>query len=80
MPTGGIYSGNGVSNNHFYPASAGYGSHMISYSFISDNGGTAADSTLFTIVPSSINATAEVNITQIPASSSTSSKKRGSIF
>ena len=62
MPTGGIYSGNGVSNNHFYPASAGYGSHMISYSFISDNGCTAADSTLFTIVPSSINATAEVNI------------------
>mgnify|MGYP003950770351 CR=1 FL=1 len=62
MPTGGSYSGTGVLNQLFHPATSGYGTHLIYYSYISDNGCTAIDSTNLTIVPSSITGHAEVNI------------------
>lgn len=32
-PTGGVYSGNGVSANSFSPANAGVGSHIITYTY-----------------------------------------------
>ncbi len=32
-PAGGIYSGNGVSGNFFYPDSAGVGTHIVSYTY-----------------------------------------------
>lgn len=34
MPEGGIYSGTGVENGIFYPAIAGLGSHIITYTFV----------------------------------------------
>ncbi len=34
LPTGGTYSGNGVSNNMFYPQVAGLGFHTITYTYI----------------------------------------------
>jgi hypothetical protein len=37
MPEGGIYSGNGVSNNMFDPAIAGFGSHIITYIYTDIN-------------------------------------------
>jgi gliding motility-associated-like protein len=33
IPSGGIYSGNGVTNNHFYPILADTGSHAITYTY-----------------------------------------------
>lgn len=37
-PPGGNYSGNGVSNNSFNPATAGLGVHMITYDYVDSNG------------------------------------------
>ena len=37
-PAGGTYAGNGVSNNQFDPATAGVGSHTITYSYTDGNG------------------------------------------
>ena len=37
-PAGGTYAGNGVSNNQFDPATAGVGSHSITYSYTDGNG------------------------------------------
>ncbi len=34
LPTGGTYSGAGVSGGMFYPATAGVGTHLISYTYI----------------------------------------------
>ncbi|MBD79625.1 MAG: hypothetical protein CL840_11965, partial [Crocinitomicaceae bacterium] len=44
-PTGGIYSGTGVSSNNFNPATAGVGTHNIVYSYTDGNGCTNKDST-----------------------------------
>ena len=38
IPTGGTYSGNGVSGGIFNPAIAGTGSHLITYSYTNGNG------------------------------------------
>lgn len=38
LPSGGNYSGPGVSNNIFYPAVAGLGTHTITYTFMDGNG------------------------------------------
>ena len=62
MPSGGIYSGSGVINEQFHPVTAGYGTHLISYTITSDNGCSASDSTNLTIVPSSISGEAEVKV------------------
>ena len=37
-PNGGIFEGNGISNNIFYPAIAGVGTHEITYRIENDNG------------------------------------------
>lgn len=37
-PAGGMYSGNGVSNNQFNPAVAGVGTHVIYYTYTAANG------------------------------------------
>jgi hypothetical protein len=37
FPTGGIYSGNGVSGGRFYPQSAGVGTHVLTYSVSQNN-------------------------------------------
>ncbi len=37
-PSGGIFSGAGISNNNFYPAIAGAGTHEITYQVLNDNG------------------------------------------
>lgn len=36
-PTGGTYSGDGVSGNYFYPSMAGSGDHVITYSYTDNN-------------------------------------------
>ncbi|TAH41787.1 MAG: T9SS type A sorting domain-containing protein [Bacteroidetes bacterium] len=41
-PSGGVYSGNGVSNGTFSPATAGVGSHTITYSYTAANGCSAS--------------------------------------
>lgn len=43
-PTGGIFSGNGVSNNQFDPNSAGTGTHQIYYLYADQDGCTSSDS------------------------------------
>ena len=40
QPTGGVYSGPGVSNGMFNPATAGVGTHQITYTFTSASGCT----------------------------------------
>ncbi|HQG73007.1 hypothetical protein, partial [Tenuifilum sp.] len=37
-PTGGVYSGNGVSGSTFDPAAAGAGTHTITYTYTDGNG------------------------------------------
>jgi hypothetical protein len=49
-PTGGIYSGNGVSGtNTFTPTAAGVGTHTISYTVINGNGCEASVDDIFTV-------------------------------
>lgn len=48
-PTGGVYSGNGVTGNAFDPATAGNGSHVISYSFTAVNGCTSSTQESITV-------------------------------
>jgi len=43
-PTGGTFSGTGVSGNSFDPASAGVGSHIVTYTFTDGNGCTVSKS------------------------------------
>ncbi|MBL7924299.1 MAG: T9SS type A sorting domain-containing protein [Bacteroidia bacterium] len=50
VPTGGTYSGPGVSNNTFNPASAGLGNKIITYSFTSTAGCTSSDTALITVI------------------------------
>jgi PKD repeat protein len=46
---GGVWSGTGVSGNIFFPAIAGSGNHMITYSITDANGCTDTDSTILTV-------------------------------
>jgi YVTN family beta-propeller protein len=43
LPSGGIWSGSGVTGNSFSPSSAGIGNHPIVYSFTDSNGCTNTD-------------------------------------
>jgi uncharacterized membrane protein YqhA len=43
-PTGGTFSGNGVTGNSFNPGTAGAGSHTITYSYTDGNGCNGSDS------------------------------------
>ncbi|MAP01772.1 MAG: hypothetical protein CMD01_03015 [Flavobacteriales bacterium] len=54
IPSGGNYSGNGVSNNTFDPYSAGLGTHTITYTY-SSGGCTVTDSENITVSQSPIN-------------------------
>ncbi|MBL1279634.1 MAG: T9SS type A sorting domain-containing protein [Fluviicola sp.] len=49
IPTGGIYSGNGVFGASFDPSSAGIGAHQINYTFTDLNSCTNSDSTTMTV-------------------------------
>ncbi|HWB64972.1 MAG TPA: T9SS type A sorting domain-containing protein [Chitinophagales bacterium] len=49
MPSGGTYSGNGVTNSTFDPASAGVGTTYVYYTYTSPAGCTGADSTAITV-------------------------------
>jgi Concanavalin A-like lectin/glucanases superfamily/HYR domain/Secretion system C-terminal sorting domain/Lectin C-type domain/SprB repeat len=51
LPTGGIYTGVGVSAGMFNPATAGAGSHLITYSFTDGNG--CSNSCSFNIIVNS---------------------------
>ncbi len=51
-PYGGVYSGNGVVGTSFIPTNAGVGSHYIKYTFTSQNGCIASDSSVIAVVSS----------------------------
>ncbi len=48
-PTGGTYSGTGVSANAFNPATAGVGTFIITYNYTNGNGCTSSDTALITV-------------------------------
>lgn len=50
-PTGGVYSGNAVSNNTFSPSDAGVGSYNITYSYSDANNCTNSASTMLQVFP-----------------------------
>lgn len=50
-PTGGTYSGNGVSNGEFIPALAGVGIHTITYSYADANGCARSATGTVTVTP-----------------------------
>lgn len=49
MPTGGSYSGSGVTGNQFDPVAAGPGGHFIVYSVVGSNGCIGADTSLINV-------------------------------
>jgi hypothetical protein len=49
IPLGGVYSGTGVSNGEFNPATAGSGLHPITYTFTDANGCSNASSAVFEV-------------------------------
>ena len=51
-PTGGVFSGNGVSGSTFDPAVAGPGQHTISYVYTDSNGCSNSDSIVISVNPS----------------------------
>lgn len=48
-PSGGNYSGNGISGGNFNPASAGIGSHQIIYTYTDSNSCVNSDTTIVTV-------------------------------
>ncbi len=57
-PSGGTWSGSGVSGNWFYPSSAGVGTHTLTYTVTNGNGCSDSDNTTVTV-----NATPDATIT-----------------
>ena len=53
-PSGGIYVGNGVTDNRFDPSVTGNGNFIVTYVIESDNGCISFDSLTVTVLPSSI--------------------------
>lgn len=51
-PTGGTYSGPGVSSNTFNPAVAGTGTHIITYTYANSSGCSASDTSTITVIQS----------------------------
>ncbi|PKP22851.1 MAG: hypothetical protein CVU05_02095 [Bacteroidetes bacterium HGW-Bacteroidetes-21] len=49
IPSGGVFSGTGVTGNIFSPYNAGEGNHTIIYSFLNANGCTSYDSVTITV-------------------------------
>lgn len=62
IPTGGVYSGTGVTANVFDPIIAGLGAHTITYTFTSTNGCVSVLSEDITIQASSLGAVANVAV------------------
>ena len=48
-PAGGTYSGTGISGNQFNPASAGNGSHTITYSYTDSNGCSGSSTSIIEV-------------------------------
>jgi phage baseplate assembly protein gpV len=44
LPSGGLFSGNGISENDFFPSEAGSGTHTLTYTFISTEGCSNSES------------------------------------
>lgn len=68
-PTGGTYSGTGVSSNQFDPATAGNGTHTITYSY-TDGNGCSSDATTDIVVDACLGLeeiTTEINVYPNPA-------------
>lgn len=61
-PTGGVYSGTGVSGGMFYPTVAGVGSHTITYTYTNANGCIGTDSK-----PMVVHATTPIVFTPFPS-------------
>ena len=55
QPTGGSYSGEGVSGNSFYPDSAGVGAHVVTYTYADSSGCTNSATKTFVVGVSGIN-------------------------
>ncbi|TVR78845.1 MAG: PKD domain-containing protein, partial [Chitinophagaceae bacterium] len=51
IPTGGVYSGSGVTGNVFSPVAAGIGTHLITYTYVDSNGCENSASTTVTVNP-----------------------------
>ena len=49
-PTGGVFSGNGVTDDRFYPPIAGVGSHVVFYSYIDSTTGCVGTDSLTMVV------------------------------
>jgi hypothetical protein len=49
-PTGGTYSGSGITNNTFNPAQAGLGTKVVTYTYTSTAGCTNSDTSTITVV------------------------------
>ncbi|MFL5764994.1 MAG: T9SS type A sorting domain-containing protein [Bacteroidia bacterium] len=54
MPSGGMYSGTGVSGNNFYPSMSGAGDFMITYTVSDSSGCNAADTALIHVFHTNI--------------------------
>jgi gliding motility-associated-like protein len=65
-PTGGVYSGNGVMNGDFDPVVAGFGSHTVTYTYISPNGCNESVTTNITVLPTEL--TGNIFVEQKPCS------------
>ncbi|MGB0888317.1 MAG: T9SS type A sorting domain-containing protein [Vicingaceae bacterium] len=48
-PSGGVYSGNGVIGNSFYPANVSIGNHNVIYTIIDNNSCVNSDTTIITV-------------------------------
>ena len=51
LPSGGTYSGTGVSGSYFYPSTAGIGSHTITYFYMDGNNCTGTATRTFIVDP-----------------------------
>ncbi len=72
---GGIWSGDGVSGDKFYPSAAGPGDHIISYAITDGNNCSDADQTTITVMPeraTAIDATGTVYLDDPPVKLSAS--------
>ena len=63
-PVGGTYFGPGITNNTFYPSTAGIGTHTIEYEYTSANGCSGTASRNLVIIQSSLNGS--IDLEQLP--------------
>ena len=64
IPSGGTYSGPGVTGNSFDPISVGTGSHQITYTYINNDGCTSMVSDFVNVLPSELSVSVEIE--QLP--------------